>query len=98
MDRGGLTVADQSAQRKRGLAVACPDPLSSSLPLFGSRYSHLSTREYFHVFYIVHPDFALLCDLIFLRYCILSCDNCVLVLFLGMYITIVFSYSNSYMY
>jgi len=35
LDRGGLAVADQSAQRKRGLAVAYPDPLSSSFPLFG---------------------------------------------------------------
>ena len=31
-----VTVPDQSAQQKRGLAVACPDPLSSSFPLFGS--------------------------------------------------------------
>jgi len=65
LDRGGLTVVDQSAQRKRGLAVTCPDPLPSSLPLIGSRDSHFATREYFPVFHIVHPTFALLDDLIF---------------------------------
>ena len=82
LDRDGLTVADQSAQRKHGLKVACPDPLSSSFPLFGSRDSHLSIREYFSVCYIVHPIFTLLGDLIFLRYCIMLCDNCVLGLLL----------------
>ena len=68
------------AQQKRGLAAAYPDPLSSSFPLFGSRDSHLATHEYFLVFHIVHPTFALIGDFIFLRYCILPCDNCVLVL------------------
>jgi len=64
------------------ISIACPDPLCSSFPLFGLRDSHLTTREYFPVFYIVHPAFALLSDLIFLRYCIMPCDNCVLVLLL----------------
>ena len=82
LDRGGLTVVDQSAQRKRGLTVACPDPLSYCLPLIDSRDSHLATREYFFVFYIVHSAFALLGDLIFLGYYIMLCDNCVLVLLL----------------
>ena len=82
MHHGGLAVVDQSVQRNRGLKVVCPDSLSSSLPLIDLRDSHLDTREYFPVFYIVHPDFVLLGDLIFLRYCILSCDNCVLVLLL----------------
>ena len=82
LDRGGLTVVDQSAQQKRGLAVACPDPLCSGLPLIGSGDSHLATREYFPVFYIANPAFALLGDLVFLRYCIMLCDNCVLVLLL----------------
>ena len=67
------------AQRKRGLAVACPDLLSSSLPLIGSRDSHLATREYFPVIHIVHLAFVLLGDLIFLRYYIMLCDNYVLV-------------------
>jgi len=67
LDCGGPAVVDQSAQQKHGLAVACPDPLSSSLPLIGSRDSRLATREYFHVFYIVHPTFALHGDLILLR-------------------------------
>ena len=67
-------------QRKHELAVSCPDPLSSSFPLFGSRDSHLATREYLPVFYIVHLAFMLLGDLIFLRYCIMLYDNCVLVL------------------
>ena len=70
------------AQRKRGLKVACPDPPSSGLPLIGSRDSHLVTREYFPVFYIVHHAFALLGDLILLRYYIILYDNCVLVLLL----------------
>ena len=78
--------ADQSAQRKCGLAIACPDPPSSSLPLIGSRNSHLATREYFPVFYIVHLVFALLGDFTFMRYCILPCDNCILVLLLLEYI------------
>ena len=81
LDRGGLAVVDQSAQQKRGLTVACPDP-PSSLPLIGSRDSHLATREYFPVFHIVHPAFMLLSDHIFLRYYIMPCDNCVLVLLL----------------
>ena len=72
----------EHAQRKRGLAVSCSDPLSSSLLLIGSRDSHLATREYLPVFYIVHLAFALLGDFIFLRYCIMLCDNCVLVLLL----------------
>jgi len=75
-------MADQSAQRKRGLAISYPDPLSFSLPLIGSRDSHLTTREYCPVFYIVHPAFALLGDFIFLKYCIILCDNCVLMLLL----------------
>ena len=70
------------AQRKRGLAVAYLDPPSSSLSLIGSRDSHLATREYFPVFHIVHHAIALLGDLIFLRYYIMLCDNCVLVLLL----------------
>jgi len=86
LDRGVLTIADQSAQRKRGLAVAWPDPLSFSLPLISSRDYHLTTREYFPVFYIVHFAFALLGEFIFLRYCITLCDNCVLVLLLLEYI------------
>jgi len=64
------------AQRKRGLVVACPDPLSSSLLMIGSRDSHLTTREYFPVFHIVHPAFALHCDLIFLRYYIITVYLC----------------------
>jgi len=67
---------------KCGLAFACPDPLSSSLPLIGSRDSHLTTREYFPVFHIVHLAFALPGDLIFLIYCIIPRDNCVLALLL----------------
>ena len=70
------------AQQNRGLAVAYLDPPSSSLSLIGSRDSHLSTREYFPVFHIVHPAFVLLIDHIFLRYYIMPCDNCVLVLLL----------------
>ena len=70
------------AQQKRGLAVAYLDPPSSSLSLIGSRDSHLATREYFPVFHIVHPAFVLLSDHIFLRYYIMPCDNCVLVLLL----------------
>ena len=70
------------AQRKRGLVVSCLDPLSFSLPLIGSRDSHLATREFFPVFHIVHPAFALLGNLIFLIYCIMLYDNCVLVLLL----------------
>ena len=50
------------AQRKRGLAADYPDPLSSSLPLIGLQDSHLSTREYFPIFHIVHPTFVLLSD------------------------------------
>ena len=69
-------------QRKRGLAVTCPDPLSSSFSLFGSWDSHIATREYFLVFHIVYPTFALLGDLIFLIYFIMLYDNCVLVSFL----------------
>jgi len=74
------------AQRKRGLVVACPDLLSSSLLMIGSRDFHLTTREYFPVFHIVHPIFVLLSDHIFLRYYIMPCDNCVLVLLLLEYI------------
>jgi len=74
------------AQQKRGLAVAYPDPPSSSLSLIGSRDSHLATREYFPVFHIVHPAFVLLSDHIFLRYYIMPFDNCVLVLLLLEYI------------
>ena len=70
------------AQRERGLAVACPDPLPSRLFLIGSRDFHLATREYFPVFHIVHPAFVLLSDHIFFRYYIMPCDNCVLVLLL----------------
>ena len=70
------------AQQKRGLAVAYPDPLSSSLPLIGSRDSHLATREYFPAFHSVHSSFVLLSDHIFLRHYIMPCDNCVLVLLL----------------
>ena len=68
------------AQRKRGLAVACPDPLSSGLPLIASRDYYLTTRENVPVFYIVHPAFVLLSDLLFFRYYIMLCDNYVLVL------------------
>ena len=68
------------AQRERGLAVACPDSLSSTLFLIGSRDSHITTREYFLIFHSVHPAFELHGDLIFLRYYIMLCDNCVLVL------------------
>ena len=50
LDCGGLTVADQSAQWKRGLAVVCPEPLFFQPPLIRSRDSHLATREYFSVF------------------------------------------------
>ena len=51
-------------------------------PLIGSRDSHLCTREYFSVFlYCIHA-FTLLDDLIFLEYCIMLRDNCVLVLIL----------------
>jgi len=82
LDHDALAVADKSAQRMRGLAVACPDPLSSSLLMIGSRDSHLATREYFPIVHIVHPVFVLLSDLIFLRYCIMLYDNCVLVLLL----------------
>ena len=82
LDRGDLVVADQSAQRKHGLAVVCLNPLSSSFLLFGSRDSHLATRKYFFIFHIVHPPFALLGDLIFVIYCIMPCDNCALVLLL----------------
>ena len=32
LDLGGVAVVDQSAQQKRGVAVSCPDPLSSGLP------------------------------------------------------------------
>jgi len=77
-----LAVPDQSAQRERGLAVTYLDPPSSSLPLIGSRDSHLATREYFPVFHIVHPSFVLLIDHILFRYYIMPCDNCVLVLLL----------------
>jgi len=82
LDRGGLVVVDQSAQQKRGLAVVCPDLLSSNLPLIGLWDSHLANREYFLAFHIVHPTFALLGDLIFLIYCIILCDNYVLALLL----------------
>jgi len=51
------------AQRERGLAAACPDPLPSRLFSIGSRDSHLATREYFPVFHIVHPAFMLLSDI-----------------------------------
>ena len=71
-----------AAQRERGLAVAYLDPPSSSLSLICSRDSYLATREYFLVFHIVHPTFVLLSDHIFLRYYIMPCDNCVLVLLL----------------
>jgi len=67
------------AQKKRGFVVTYLNPLSSSLSLIGSRDSHLATREYFPVFHIVYPAFALLGDLIFLRYYIMLCDNCVAV-------------------
>ena len=69
-------------QRERALAVVYLDPPSSNLSLIGSRDSHLTTREYFPVFHVVHPAFALHRDLIFLRYYIMPCDNCVLVLLL----------------
>jgi len=99
MDRGGLAVVDQSAQQKRGLAVTYLDPLSSSLPMIGSRDSHLATREYFPIFHIVHPGFALLGDLIFLRYYIMLYDKlCTCVIIAGTYITIMLSYSDSCMY
>ena len=70
------------AQRERGLAVTYLDPTSSSLPLIGSRDSHLATREYFPIFHSVHLTFVLLSDHIFLRYYIMPYDNCVLVLLL----------------
>jgi len=70
------------AQQEHGLAVAHRDSPFSSLSLIGSWDSHLSTREYFPVFYIVHPTFVLLSDHIFFRYYIIPCDNCVLVLLL----------------
>ena len=66
-------------------------------PLIGSRDSHLVTREYFPVFHIVHPAFALLGDLIFLRYCIMLC-LCTCVIIAGMYITTVLPYSDSFLY
>jgi len=74
------------AQRERRLAVACPDPLSSRLLMIGSRDFHLAIREYFPVFHIIHPAFVLLSDHTFLRYYIMPCDNCVLVLLLLDYI------------
>ena len=77
-----LAVPDQSTQRERGLAATYLDPLSSSLPLIGSRDFHLATREYFPIFQIVHPTFVLLSDHIFFRYYIMPCDNCVLLLLL----------------
>ena len=70
------------AQRERELAAVYLDPPSSSLPLIGSRDSYLATREYFSVFYIVHPAFMFPSDHVFLRYYIIPCDNCVLVLLL----------------
>ena len=51
-------------------------------PLIGSRDSHLATHEYFQSFYIAYHAFALLDDLIFLKYYIMLCDNCILVLIL----------------
>ena len=54
--------------------------------LIGSRDFHLATREYFPVFLYCISCFALLGDLIFLKYCIMLCDNCVLVLLLLKYI------------
>ena len=73
---------DQSGAAGAWLAVTYLDPPSSSLPLIGSRDSYLATREYFSVFYIVHPAFMLPSDHVFLRYYIMPCDNCVLVLLL----------------
>ena len=46
LDCDDLTVANQSAQWKRGLAVVCPEPLFFQPPWD----SHLSTHEYFSVF------------------------------------------------
>jgi len=82
LNRGGFAVADQSGAAEVWIAVAYLDPPSSSLSLIGSRDSHLTTREYFPVFHIVYPAFVLLSDHIFLRYYIMPCDNCVLVLLL----------------
>jgi len=69
------------AQRKRGLAVACLDPLSFSpldrLMRFSSWYSWVLSRISYCTSY-----FALLGDLIFLIYCIMLYNNCVLVLLL----------------
>jgi len=82
LNRGGFAVADQSGATEVWIVVAYLDPPSSSLSLIGSRDSHLATREYFPVFHIVYPAFVLLSDHIFLRYYIMPCDNCVLVLLL----------------
>ena len=50
-------------------------PPLDRLARFSFCYSWILSR-----IHIVHPAFALLGDFIFLRYCILPCDNCVLVL------------------
>jgi len=81
LECGGFAVANQSAQWKRELAIVCPDPLFFQ-PLDRLGDSHLATREYFPIFYIAYHAFVLLDDLIFLEYCIILCDNCVLVLLL----------------
>jgi len=75
------SVVDQSAQWKHGLAIIYSKPLFFQPPLISSQDSHLSTREYFSAFLYCISCFALSGDLIFLEYCIMLCDNCVLVLF-----------------
>jgi len=82
LERGGLAVPIQSGIAEAWISGCLSGPSFSSLSLIGSRDSHLAIREYFLVFHIVHPTFTLLSDLIFLKYYIMLCDNCVLVLLL----------------
>jgi len=82
LDRDSLDVPDQSGAAEAWISSCLSGPSFFQPPLIGSRDSHLTTREYFPVFHIVHPTFALLGDLMFLIYCNLLCDNCVLVLLL----------------
>ena len=76
------SVVDQSAQRKCGLAVVCSEPLFSQPPWSAREILILLLVDIFQSFYIAYHAFALLGDLIFLKYYIMLCDYCVLVVLL----------------
>jgi len=82
LDSGDLALTDQSAQRKCGWAVVCPEPLFFQPPWSAREMLILFLVSIFQSFYIAYHAFALLDNLIFLGYCIMLCDNCVLVLLL----------------